>query len=89
MSRSTRTTDLNMAAYYLAEASRRNLSLKCTVENGKAQSIFVFDDPNEMIPELEQSWPSSIQAQYSGFVRALRSSAYQVRKRRNGDPRKE
>jgi hypothetical protein len=82
---STRTTDLDMAAYYLDEAGRRGLNIRCTVEvsgTGNRDCVFAFDDPHDLIPELEQSWASSVQASYSGCVRALLKSVHQVRKRR-------
>ena len=81
----TRTIDWHMAAYYLDEADRRRapLSMQVVVLNGRGKQDceFVFDDPTDLIPKLEQSWGCSEQARYAGRLRAVRQQMAQARSR--------
>ena len=64
-----------MAAYYLDEADARGADLEMQIEAADRfanQFDFVFIDPSELIPELEQAWSNSPQARYAGRLRAVR-----------------
>jgi hypothetical protein len=73
-----------MAAYYLDVADRREVDLSMRVDpigRGSQDCEFVFDDPTDLILELEQTWGSSPQARYAGRLRAVRQQMAQARNR--------
>lgn len=73
-----------MAAYYLDVADARGVQLEMQVElnaRGNQDCVFVFLDPTDLIPELEQSWGCSQQARYAGRLRAVRQQMAQTRDR--------
>ena len=80
----TRTRDWHLAAYYLDVADARGVKLDLQVVidgRGNHRCTFVFVDPTNLIPELEQSWGSSQQARYAGRLRAVRQQMTQAQNR--------
>ncbi|KKN87432.1 hypothetical protein LCGC14_0258870 [marine sediment metagenome] len=73
-----------MAAYYqdVADAREIKLEMQVVVSGGRGQDCeFVFTDPADLIPELEQSWSGSKQARYAGRLRAVRQQMAQAQRR--------
>lgn len=73
-----------MAAYYLDEADSRGVPLSMIVvagDRGNGDCELVFEDPTDLIHELEQSWCASKRARYVGRLRAVRQQVEQFRNR--------